>query len=83
MLRTIDAPLGDRLLNELGLVLCMHLQAECIAVHPELSETELEYTMTCRFGHWLGTSWALSRGHTASNLIKKLKQLVCKSDYYR
>jgi hypothetical protein len=42
MLRTIDAPLRERLRNELGLVSCVHLRAECIATHPELSETELE-----------------------------------------
>ena len=28
-------------------------------------------------------SWALGRGHTVSNLIRKLKLFVCKSDYYR
>ena len=42
MLRTVDAPLRDRLLDEVGLVSCVHLRAECIAAQPELSETELE-----------------------------------------
>jgi hypothetical protein len=42
LLLAVDGPLRDRLLNELGLVSCVHLRAECIAAQPELSETGLE-----------------------------------------
>ena len=42
LLLAVDGPLRDRLLNELGLVSCVHLRAKCIAAQPELSEIGLE-----------------------------------------